>query len=178
MEKRKVILYISMSIDGFIASKDDDLSWLSVVKKDGEDYGYSDFCKQVDTYIVGRKTYEIVLKLTGGIFPQSEQFNCFVITRKERKNINGITFYNDNIETLINQLKNEEGKDIYCDGGAEIVKLLMNKNLIDEYIISVIPIVLGDGIPLFKGGIPEIKLLAKPSKHYKSGLVQLHYVKK
>ena len=176
MNRRKVILYISMSLDGFIATNEDDLSWLSIVEKEGEDYGYSSLQNRVDTYIVGRKTYDIVLKLTGGKFPQSERYNCYVITRQERKAESGVTFYNGKIEDLINKLKSEEGKDIYCDGGGQIVKLLMEKNLIDEYIVSVIPIILGNGIRLFTGGTDSIELKAKPCKYFTSGLVQLHYL--
>ena len=177
MNNRKLILYISMSLDGFIATNEDDLSWLSVVEKEGEDYGYVAFNSTVDTYIVGRTTYDTVLKLTGGTFPPANQHNCYVITRKERESENGVTFYNGDIETLINKLKRENGKNIYCDGGGQIVKLLMDKNLIDEYRISVIPIILGDGKRLFKGGTPMINLKGLPSKQYESGLVHLRYEK-
>lgn len=177
MTKRKLVLYISMSLDGFLATNDDDLSWLSVVEKEGEDYGYAAFNETVDTYIVGRKTYETVLKLTGGLFPASQQHKCYVITRQNRTNKNGITFYNGNIKTLITKLKSEPGKDIYCDGGGEIVNLLMKENLIDEYRVSIIPIILGDGKRLFKGGTPLINLTALPSKQYPSGLVHLRYIK-
>ena len=177
MAERKLLLYISMSLDGFIATKNDDLSWLSMVEKTGEDYGYAEFNTRVDTYLVGRKTYDIVLKLTGGIFPQASLHKCYIITRQHRESENGVTFYNGDLETLIHNLKAEEGKHIYCDGGGEIVKLLMEKNLIDEYIISVIPIILGDGKRLFQGGTPHINIKAMPSKQFESGLVQLHYVK-
>jgi len=178
MKNRKLVLYISMSLDGFLATKDDDLSWLSVVEKEGEDYGYVEFNKTADTYIVGRKTYETVLKLTGGTFPPAEQHKCYVITRQERESENEVVFYNGDIEKLIIKLKNEKGKNIYCDGGGQIVKLLMEKDLIDEYRVSIIPIVLGDGKRLFKGGTPMINLKALPSKQYESGLIHLHYEKK
>ena len=141
-------------------------------------FGYVDFNNTVDTYIVGRRTYDIVLKLTGGSFPPAQQHKCYVITRQERENENGVTFYTGDIEALITQLKSEEGKNIYCDGGGQIVKLLMEKNLIDEYRISVIPIILGDGKRLFIGGTPSINLKALPSKQYESGLVQLRYERK
>ena len=175
---RKVILYISSSLDGFLATKEDDISWLSVVEQPGEDYGYSDFTKEVDTYIVGRGTYDVILGLTNGVFPQANLYDSYVITRKERPNENGVTFYNGKIEDLISDLKQKEGKDIYCDGGAEIVQLLMKKDLIDEYIISVIPLLLGDGKRLFLGNTPSTHLTLKSSKNFQSGLVQLHYVKK
>ena len=177
METRKVILYISMSVDGFLATKDNDLSWLSIVEKEGEDYGYGAFTNQVDTYIVGRKTYDIIKGLLGGDFPQAKQYECYVITRQSLENDDGVQFYNGDISELIARLKAKSGGHIYCDGGAEIVQMLMKQNLIDEYIISVIPIMLGEGIRLFKGGIDKISLKAKPSTYFESGLVQLHYEK-
>ncbi len=177
MYDRKVILFICMSLDGFIAPHDDDLSWLSIVEKEGEDYGYNELQERVDTYIVGRSTYDVVLNLMGGKFPQAEQLDCYVITRQERANENGVTFYNGDIEDLLKNIKRKAGKDIYCDGGGQIVKLLMEKNLIDEYIISVIPIILGSGKRLFIGGIDRISLKPLPSKYFEKGLVQLHYIK-
>jgi dihydrofolate reductase len=175
---RKVVLYISMSLDGFIATKDDDLSWLSIVQKEGEDYGYTQFNETVDTYIVGRKTYEKVLELTGGTFPAAAQHSCYVITRKDRKDEAGVRFFNGNIADLIDELKQAKGKNIYCDGGSEIVKLLMDNNLIDEYIISIIPLLLGDGKRLFKGETPYAELALVESTSYDSGLVQVHYKRK
>lgn len=166
-----------MSLDGFIATNDDDLSWLSVVEKEGEDYGYAAFNESVDTYIVGRRTYDKVLEMTAGVFPAAQQHKCYVLTRKTRTNENGVHFYNEDIEELVNHLKSEKGKNIYCDGGAQVVKLLMDKNLIDEYILSVIPIMLGDGKRLFIGGTPRVGLKKMPVKEYSTGLVQLHYVK-
>lgn len=166
-----------MSVDGYLATKDDDLSWLSVIEKEGEDYGYHDFYKDSDAYIVGKTTYDTVLKLTGGTLPQSENMDCYVITRQNIENNENVTFFNGDIEQLIHKLKSTEGKNIVCDGGGQIVKLLMEKNLIDEYIISVIPIFLGEGKRLFIGGIDTINLKAMPSKSFDTGLIQLHYLK-
>ena len=177
MSERKLILYISMSLDGFIATKDDDISWLSIVDKQGEDYGYANFTASVDTYIIGRATYDVVLKLTGGDLPQAQKFKCYVITRQKRPDEDGVTFYQGDIEELILNIKREKGKNIYCDGGGEIVKLLMDKDLIDEYIISIIPIVLGDGKRLFRGGTPKRKLKVASCNKYETGLIQIHYVK-
>ena len=166
-----------MSIDGYLATKDDDLSWLSVVQDGNEDYGYKDFNDTVDTYIVGRATYDVVKRLTGGEFPQAKQHKCYVITRQEKEDVKGVTFYNGDIEKLVIELKSTKGKHIYCDGGAQIVKMLMEKNLIDEYLISVIPVILGDGKRLFVGETPFTKLKAVSAKTFDSGLIQLHYTK-
>ncbi len=176
--QRKLLLYISMSLDGFISTKDNDVSWLSIVEKENEDYGYQAFTETVDTYIVGRTTYETILTLTGGKFPASSMFDCYVITRQERENENNVTFYNGNVETLVKELKSKEGKHIYCDGGSEIVRLLMQKDLIDTYLISVIPIILGDGKRLFLGDTPTIPLEAETIKQYDTGLIQLQYNRK
>jgi dihydrofolate reductase len=178
MEKRKVVLYISMSLDGFIATKDDDLSWLEIVQKEGLDYGYEDMMNRVDTYIIGRKTYEVIKELTGGSLPQAKTLDCYVLTRQKLENEERVTFYNGDIKRLITKLKSQEGKDIYCDGGGQAVKMLMEHNLVDEFIISVIPIILGDGKRLFIGGTPMDKLQLVDSQKFKTGLVQLHYKRK
>ncbi|MFT6940585.1 MAG: dihydrofolate reductase [Cyclobacteriaceae bacterium] len=175
MSNRSVVLYISMSLDGYIATKDHDLSWLAKVDREGEDYGYFAFTENVDTYIVGSKTYEVVLQMTGGAFPKSEQYDCYVVTRQQREPVPGITFYHGDLAELIQSLKKQKGKQIYCDGGAQIVKMLMADNLIDEYIVSVIPTILGDGIRLFPEGLNPIDIELVSSKPFESGLVQLHY---
>ena len=178
MQTNKLKLYIAMSLDGFIATKDNDISWLDNLNHDGQDYGYIEFTKGISSYIIGRTTYDVVLKLTEGKFPQAEQYDCYVITRQDRKPEGGVTFYNGDIKQLIERLKQDGTGHIYCDGGGEIVKLLMQDNLIDEYIISIVPIVLGDGKRLFKGGVPRFGLEFISSESYSSGMVQVRYSKK
>ncbi|NJB87131.1 dihydrofolate reductase [Lewinella marina] len=175
---RKVILYISMSLDGYLATHDDDLSWLFAIERPGEDYGYADFTRQVDTYLVGRRTYDVIRGLMNGNFPQARQFDCYVLTRQQDlPDADGVTFYNGPVRALVERLKGEDGGHIYCDGGAEIVRLLMAEDLIDEYIISVVPILLGDGKRLFIGGTPPINLQAQSCVRYDSGLIQLRYTR-
>lgn len=173
MNNRKLILYISCSLDGYIAKPNDDLSFLSSVQKDGEDYGYSDFVATVDTVIVGRKTYDWVVG-QGYDFPHADK-ESYIITRQERPKEGNLTFYNGDLKTLVEKLKAKSGKNIFCDGGAEIVNQLLNEKLFDELILSIIPIVVGNGTKLFKEGRPEQELEHISSKSYESGLVQLHY---
>jgi dihydrofolate reductase len=174
MNERKVVLYISMSLDGFIARENDDLSWLSLVAKEGEDYGYNGMIERSDAYIVGRRTFEIVKKHTGGDFPMAKVMDCYVITGQEIDD-EGVRSYSGNIKSLIQELKLGQGKDIYCDGGSEVVRQLMEENLIDEYIISIIPIILGNGIRLFSGIKNGISVELKELNQYESGLVKLIY---
>jgi dihydrofolate reductase len=169
---RKIILYIAMSLDGYIAKPNDDLSFLSIVEKEGEDYGYADFVATVDTVLIGRKTYDWVTKQVE--FPHADK-TAYIITRTPRPNIGKTVYYRGDLTELIRKLKSEPGKNIFCDGGAEIVNELLKNNLIDELIISVIPILVGEGTRLFKEGRPERTLKLISTKTFESGLVQLRY---
>jgi dihydrofolate reductase len=170
---RKSILYIAASLDGFIAKPNDDLSFLSLVEQVGEDYGYTDFLNTVDTIIIGRKTYDWVVNQVG-YFPEAH-LETYVITRIKRPDTGNIKFYSGDLKELMHKLKLNSGKNIFIDGGAEIVNELLKNSLIDELIISVIPIILGDGIRLFQNGIPEKELKLVGSKQFEKGLVQIHY---
>ena len=170
---RKVILYIATSLDGYIAKPNDDLSFLDIVHKEGEDYGYAEFTESVDTVILGRKTYDWVMTQVQE-FPHADK-NTYVITRTPRPSIGKTNFYTGNLKDLILGLKSEPGKNIYIDGGAEVVNELLNKNLIDEMIISIIPVLVGDGTRLFKDGRPEQQLELVNTKTFDTGLVQVHY---
>lgn len=176
MYDRKLILYIAMSLDGFIATKDDGLDFLSIVDKEGEDYGYFEMSATVDTYLVGRKTYDVVMDMVGE-FQQAETYDCYVLTRQNIPNTENVTFYNGDIEELLASLRSKPGKNIYCDGGGQIVKLLMDRDLIDEYIISVIPTILGDGKRLFVGETLPRSIELVSTKQYEKGLVQLRYIR-
>lgn len=173
MNKRPLILYIAISLDGYIAKPNDDLSFLSIVEQEGEDYGYAEFVKTVDTVIVGRKTYDKVISM-GFDFPHADK-DTYIITRTSRPSIGSIKFYTGNLKSLVEKLKSETGKNIFCDGGAEIVNELLKDDLIDEFIISVIPILVGNGTKLFKDGRPEKKLELVSVKSFDKGLTQLHY---
>jgi dihydrofolate reductase len=170
---RKVIVFIAMSLDGFIAKRNDDLSFLSIVEQKSEDYGYSEFIKTVDTVILGRKTYDKVLSF-GIPFPHAGK-KTFVITHSNRPSSGNINF-TPNLESLILDLKKEAGKNIFVDGGAEIINQLMQQNFIDEFIISIIPVLLGEGIELFKPARRERRLILVSAKSFEKGLVQLHYI--
>jgi dihydrofolate reductase len=172
---RKVILYIAMSLDGYIAGPGDNLDFLSLVEKGGEDYGYHEFISTVDTVILGRKTYDKILSF-GIPFPHNDK-QTYVITRNKRPGQENLAFYSGNLNSLIETIQTKPGKHIFIDGGAELANELMKEDLIDEYILSVIPIFLGKGISLFKDGRPEHKLILIKSSNFEKGLVQLHYAR-
>lgn len=170
---RRTIVFIACSLDGYIAGPGEDLSFLSLAEMEGEDYGYSSFIQSIDTVIIGRKTYDWVMKAVP-VFPHEDK-QTYVITRQHIPSKGNITFYNDSLKELILRLKNTEGKNIFIDGGSEIIDLLLKDSLIDEFIISIIPVLLGDGIPLFKKGSQPINLNMDSVQTFKSGLVQLRY---
>lgn len=162
-----------MSLDGYIAKPGDDLSFLNIVQKEGEDYGYHNFINTVDTIIMGRKTYDWVTKEVG-YFPHADK-TAYIITRTPRADIGNTCFYTGNLKELVTKLKNQPGKNIFIDGGAEIVNELLKEKAIDELIISVIPVLLGGGTPLFNEGRPEQLLEHLGTKSFETGLTQMHY---
>jgi dihydrofolate reductase len=170
---RKVMVYIASSLDGYIAKPNDDLDFLSMVEQEGEDYGYAAFMETIDAVIVGRKTYDKVLSM-GFDFPHADK-DAYIITRTPRPDKGSLKFYTGELRTLVEQLQSKDGKNIFCDGGAEIINELLKEDLIDEMIISILPLLLGSGIKLFKDGRPEQKLVLVSAKTFDKGLTQLHY---
>ncbi|SHH01006.1 dihydrofolate reductase [Flavobacterium fluvii] len=171
---RKLFIYIATSLDGYIAKPNNNLDFLSIVEQKGEDYGYADFIKTIDTIILGRKTYDKVSTMAFDS-PYGKK-DTYIITRTPRPDIGSIKFYTDDFIELVTKLKSEEGKkNIYCDGGSEIINELLKHDLIDEFIISIIPVFVGNGTKLFKDGRPEQRLKLISTKQFEKGLVQLHY---
>ena len=161
-----------MSLDGFIATKDDDLTFLNVVEKEGEDYGYTAFYETVDTVILGRRTYEKVIAMG---FKPHEDKETWIITQRPEPDKGRHHFYSGNLKGLVQKLREEEGKHVFVDGGAFVAQAFLNENLLDEIIVSIIPVLLGDGISLFGNENHGLNLQLLETKSFEKGLVQLHY---
>lgn len=175
---RKLSLFIAMSLDGYIAKPNDDLSFLKLVEKEGEDYGYAEFTSNIDTIIIGRKTYDYVVREIGSTHYESGDRDVYVLTRQSKPTSGRTHFYSGKPGDLIAELRSRPGKNIYCDGGAEVITEFLKLKLVDELTISIIPILLGAGTRLFKEGIPEQHLELLGSKSFDTGLVQLYYRRK
>lgn len=111
---RKVILYIAMSLDGYIAKNDDSFDFLKTVDLPNEDFGYNEFLGTIDTVIWGRRTFDIVRAMDNGMLHENKA--VYVIS-KSRTGTEGHVVYNDDPVALLNNLRLQEGKDIYCDWG-------------------------------------------------------------
>ncbi|MBN2612772.1 MAG: dihydrofolate reductase [Bacteroidales bacterium] len=147
--RRHVIVYIAMSLDGYIAGPDDDLSFLSAVQVEGEDYGYAEFYETTGTVIMGRKTYDWVMTQVP-VFPHHDK-ETYIITRKTLPSSGNIRFFNGSIPGLIRMLKAKRGRDIFVDGGAKVVNSLLKEDLIDEFQNSLPVAVLNSGDFKFHG---------------------------
>ena len=175
---RKIILYIAMSLDGYIADKNGGVDWLSGQDAEEEDEGtYSEFVQGVDTVVMGWNTYaQVRTELSPKIWPYEELIS-YVITHRDEKPTDNIKFVGEEPCELIARLKEMPGKDIWICGGSSIIQPLIRENLIDEYRISVIPTILGDGILLFGNWKTELHLRLKETKMY-NGIAELVYTRR
>lgn len=147
---RKVILYIATSLDGYIADHEGRVDWLNdLAQSNSGDYGYQAFIAQIDTVVMGAYTYrQIVEELSPNKWVYAG-LQSYVLTHQSLTDTEEIHFVQEPAEQLVERLRNEDGKDIWICGGAKIAQQLMRCNLIDEYDISIVPCLLGDGIALF-----------------------------
>ena len=173
----KVILYIAASIDGYIAREDGAVDWLDMVAMEGEDYGYTAFYEGVDALIMGSKTYEEVLALSPGVWPYVGKLS-YVLSRRRLTSENlEIVITAETAEDVVAKLKREGAGRIWLLGGGALTASMLELDLIDEIILSVIPVMLGKGLPLFpRQELGDKKLELVETKGYGSGLGQLHYL--
>ena len=150
---RKVVVYIGISLDGCIATRDDDLDWLLNTPGEG-DNGFGAFYDTVDTILMGKRTYDWIMEQEKGRFPY-EGKECYVYTTQPMEDTAHVRFTAQNPGKLIAGLS-PCGKDIWIVGGSQIIDLVRQQGLVDEYILNIAPVILGDGIPLFCPGTQEV----------------------
>ncbi|CAF2158583.1 unnamed protein product [Rotaria magnacalcarata] len=171
---RKVILYTAVSIDGFIAREDGNIDWLSTFD-DGskDDHGYKLFYENIDVTLMGNKTYQQVLTFPVP-FPYPDKKN-YVFSHEKQESNEFVEFVSDDIYEFISHLKKQPGKDIWLVGGAQLNQMLLNFGLIDEIILTIIPIAIGKGISLFGQQSIEQKFQYSDSKIFSTGCIQIKY---
>lgn len=150
MKDNKTILYIAMSLDGYIARLDGSVDWLFDVEGDGGDNGYADFYQTVGSVVMGRNTYEEVLTLSEE-FPYADR-PTYVLSRSEQPPAPHVQFTTETVDTLIPRLKQNSDGDVWIVGGGILVEAVLAQKLLDKIEVAIIPKVLGEGIPLFPTG--------------------------
>lgn len=175
---RKVVLFIAMSLDGYIADEHGKVGWLNGQDMNVENADtYSVFVRDVDTVIMGWDTYhQIVTELSPAEWIYAG-LTSYVITHRKLSSKKEIFFTGKGPSDLVRELKSKEGKGIWICGGANIVQQFVQNDLIDEYYISVIPTILGSGIRLFGTMPDEIKLRLISTQTY-NGIVGLVYARR
>lgn len=170
--KRKLVLFIAATLDGYIARENDALDWLFEVDGEG-DNGISEFYDTVDTILIGRRTYDWVMKHEKGVFPYKDK-TCYVFSKTAMKDYDHVKFIQGDIVDFTNKLKSQEGKNIWLVGGGTLLHSFLKEKLVDEFIITVAPVLIGKGIPLFKEDDLELKLSLKGIRRFNQ-FVELHY---
>lgn len=172
---RKVVLFIAMSLDGYLADSEGKVGWLGGQGDDEETIdSYSEFVEHVDTVVMGWNTYyQVVTELSPEEWVYGN-LESYVVTHRDCLSAERIQFTGKEPCSLVRELKERDGKDIWICGGADIVRQLMAEDLIDMYYISVIPMLLGKGIRLFQESGREIPLKLVKTQSY-DGITDLVY---
>jgi len=175
----KVILYIATSIDGFIARTNGKLDWLeNLPTTENSDYGYADFLKSIETIVLGKTTYNEILGF-GIDWPYADN-KTFVVTSDSEFSPSTPNTYviNTDIDSFIHKTKKESTLDCWLVGGGKLANYFLRNNLIDKMIISIAPIILGEGIPLFPDKSIESSWDLDSVNKFDNGIVSLTYNKK
>jgi len=168
---RRIVLGLAISLDGYIARLDGSVDFLIMPKG----YSMAPFFKMVDTALMGRKTYEAGLRMSGGSF-STYGLTTYVLSRSlppgER---NGVIFTSDSPKSIVAMLRKRKGKNIWHMGGGELARSFLQDDLVDELHLGVIPTLIGEGLPLFPAGFPERHFQLLENKTFSKGLIALKY---
>ena len=179
VHKRKIIVYIATSADGFIARSDGSVDWLDRPSPKGN-YGMGAFYKSIDTILWGRKTCDMVLDfqkkgVAGSAFDTKVKNYVFTRSLLQSPATAGVEFVSEPIKAFATRLRKRKGKDIWMMGGAGIIASFLDEREIDEFIIHVIPTFIGEGIPLIAPARRTVPLRLISCKKFTDGVVKLHY---
>jgi dihydrofolate reductase len=177
--KRKIIVYIATSADGFIARPDGSVDWLDRPSPRGN-YGMAMFYRSIDTILWGRKTSDVVLDfqkkgVPGTAFDTKVKNYVFTRTLSQSSAPAGVEFVNEPIKAFATRLRKKKGKNIWMMGGAAIIASFLDAQEIDEFMIHMIPVFIGEGIPLVAPSRRTLPLKLLSCTKFTDGVVRLHY---
>jgi dihydrofolate reductase len=180
VKQRKIILDLAVTLDGFIEGKNGEVDWCIM----DPEMGFTNFLNQIDTILYGRKSYD----LWGQYIPNANDPDTdkeiwklvhskekYVFSRTQIETDNQAKFINENILEEVIKLKNKPGKDIWLYGGASLITAFINLGLVDEFRLSIHPVILGEGKPLFIDIKQRLNLKMVNTRTFSSGVVQLFY---
>lgn len=171
--RRKIIVQIATSADGYIARPDGDVDWLNRPMPKGG-YGLAAFARSIDTILWGRKTYDFAAKM-GGVGVYGKVKHYAFSRRPPSDPLPGVEFVSESIPEFVSKVKAMRGKNIWMMGGAGIIASFLDAGVIDEFSIHVIPIMIGEGIPLVAPRHRNIPLELISTSSFPDGVVHLHY---
>ena len=164
----KVILYMEMTVNGFVAKPDDNTDWIS----DEAWESYTAVMAEVDAIIIGKRTYDLMPQ---DEFQKSAEYIVVTSSKPVDKKVPNVVFFNDTPAQIIEQLQKKGHENIAIAGGGKANVLFMNAGLIDEIYLDIEPVVFGSGIPLFAKDDFEYKLEFLDTKMLNKNTIQLHY---
>lgn len=177
MKLRRIKLFIAMSLDGYIADVDGNINFLNNLPQAEPDHTYENFIKEIDTVILGSTTYlQIINELSPNDYPYKNMTSYVLTSQKNLLAKEKVTFINQEVTSLISELKEQEGDDIWLVGGSSIINPLITADLIDDYYISIAPVLLGEGISLFteKKQLTNLHLVRQVTLN---SMIHTHYQK-
>ena len=176
---RKVICYIAMSADGFIARPDGTLDWLMKPREPNPgDYGYAEFVRNIDVVLWGRATWDTVQGFAdsdatiSGMGTTNYVFTSHPEAQAAKPNV---VYTNEAVGPFMERLRAQPGKDIWMMGGGRTIAAFLDAGEIDEFIVHVMPVYIGSGIPLIAPLQRDVEMKLLASKAYENGVVMLHY---
>jgi dihydrofolate reductase len=171
---RKIIVHIATSADGFIARPDGNIEWLTARTAPKGFYGIGEFMQTIDAKVIGRKTYEVSVAL-GAKFDTKTPTYVFSHGPPPKKLPPGVEFVADGIEGFVERLRGAKGRNVWLMGGGEIIAAFLDAGAIDDFIVSVIPTFIGEGIPLMAHRHRDVPLRLRSVQKFSDGVAQLHY---
>jgi dihydrofolate reductase len=168
---RKVVLGLGMSLDGYIARLDGAVDFLFMPK----DYSMAAFFATIDTAAMGRKTLDAALRMGGGSFGGASMATYVFSRSQPAGKRDGVVFVDQQPAKWLGQIRKRPGKNIWLMGGGELAREFLRADLVDELYLGVVPVLLGEGIPLFPSGFPQREFTLAENKTYSKGLIALVY---
>jgi len=168
---RKIVYGVGISLDGYIARPDGSVDFLFMPK----DYSMAAFFKRIDVAVMGRKTYEVGMKLAGGKI-SSPGMECYVFSQTLPSDApGGVTVVRETPKAFMESIRKKKGKDIWLMGGGELTRAFLREDLVDELYLGIVPILIGEGLPAFPSGFPQRGFALTENKTYSKGLIGLRY---